>query len=114
MPFELQFEVFTGIVGPEAAAEFYRRLSATFITVEDFINGNVEKIQRAHMIEKVMVVLKILEKPELVEKVPNWDILTNEEWAAVFRHINLEKEKYAMGFIKLKKIFPKIREIYKD
>lgn len=114
MPMELQFEVFAGIVGPEAAAEYLRRLSATFITVEDFINGNAEKIQRAHTVEKVMTVLKILEKPELVEKVQNWDVLTNEEWASVFRHVNLDKEKYAVGFIKLKRKFPKITEIYKD
>ncbi|MDM7321650.1 MAG: MoxR family ATPase [Fervidobacterium sp.] len=114
LPIEQQMEVYSGIVGPEAAAEFYRRWSGTFIRVEDFLNGNVEKIKKAHMIEKVLVILKILEKPELVEKVKIWDIIKNEEWAAVFRHINLDKERYALGFIKLKKEFPQVKDIYKD
>lgn len=115
LPMQLQLEVYSGVVGPEAAAEFVRRLQSVGITEEDFLKGNVEKINKAQSIEKVLVALRIIEDPQKVDQVPTkvWDAITDEEFAAIFRHINQDKEKYAAGFIKLKKIYPRVISIYK-
>jgi len=110
--YETELEVLSGILGPEGAAEFVRRLLSNVLSPEDFINCNVSKIKESQPMEKIMVVLTMV-RDGIIDKVPHesLDALTDEEWASVLRNIANDPEKYAKGFAILRKAYPRIVEI---
>ena len=113
MPEHIMLEVFSGIVGYSAAAEFLRRLKTRVLSKEDFFTGNIERIRSAPLVEKTLVMASII-RDKQTERVPteSLDALTDEEWISVLRLIASKPREMAEEFnLKLRRRYKRIAEL---
>ncbi|MEJ5257209.1 MAG: MoxR family ATPase [Fervidobacterium sp.] len=114
MPQEVVKEVLSGIVGQQMAGKFIGYLEERALRKKDFFEGNVERIQNVPSIERVTVLLRIMENPDEVRLVKPevLSLMTQEELAMIIRNVSSKPEVYVHGFLTLREIFPDIKELY--
>jgi hypothetical protein len=111
LPTETKLEVLTGVIG-KAAAQFLIDVEQDVLTIEDVLANNKHKFEKAISFERITVILDILKNGK-TDQIPNdiIDMLSNEEVAAIIRHVKTDPTKYGPEFVKLRKKFPRFKEL---
>ena len=111
LPTEVKLEVLTGIIR-KAAAQFIVDVEQDVLTAEDVLNKNTQKFEQANSFERITALLDLLKNGK-ADQIPNeiLDMLTNEEVAAIIRHVKTDPTKYGPEFVKLRKKHPRFKEL---